>query len=169
MEQLIQFLQAGGRVIVSVFGKDNVSKSGKVRFSAATRITLAFGQETLAYIRGNLKEFPESGGCRLDLSNSDNAQYPNSGIGKSLQELVNTASIAKIRNTIGANGSTSVVIGHDGEKFTYTKAERQVVNLELSEMSAGFAEASAMVAEQRQPKAAPAQAEVKSAEAAFKS
>lgn len=149
---LKSFLQNGGSVGLLVSGKDNLTQSKKMRFVASVRVTVNYKDVQLAYIRGNLKEFTESGNCILDLNNSDDAQYPNSGIGKEIAELINTASIANIRNKIGADGITNITIGHDGHNFTFKKTDRTTTNLELSEMAKGLVDFGAEVAEHRKPK-----------------
>lgn len=155
---LKEFLNVGGRVVLTVNGRNIKSKSGKLIFLAGVNVEVQFLGERMMFIRGSLKQFVSNGNVQLDLSNSTDADFENSGIGKELAELINTGSVAGIRDKIGENGIACLDIGVDSEgNFTYSKHARMTRQIEVSEVAKSLIDAADSIKEEKAAKVATTQ------------
>jgi hypothetical protein len=147
------FLQCGGTVVVSMFGKDRASKSGGLRFLADVRVSLQMAESELCYIRGNLKQFTTNGNLLLDFSNSMDSDYPNSGVCESIKEFLNEASVIGWRNKSGVNGRTTMKVTLDKKgNYVYDGVTIQSSQLELSENAKSFLSSAAAATTQFVPR-----------------
>lgn len=133
----------GAELHVHVYPQDHVTKSRKMAFRGRVDTGLFFQGQRVVRIRGSLKEFT-SGNMRLDFTNSNDSQYPNSEWDSMLHDnaeggLTREAVIVITKELKKRGGDNKMVGWHkkvtvdkDGN-WVWNKLERTVIDRATTE------------------------------------